>query len=189
MEINPDAFSSGQIGSKIWLCEELEKIYTQIDCLGIYGGWYGITHFLLKVRGNIQIDRCVSLDMDPTCQPVADMINENWVIKEWQFKAFTEDCNNPRLSQTTEYDSGILDLIINTSTEHFESMDWFDNIPTGTRVILQGNNMPHDDHIVHTTTLDEFIAHYPLSGIMYKGEKLFVYPEWQFTRYMIIGVK
>ena len=25
MNVNKDAFSSGQVGSKIWLCEELEK--------------------------------------------------------------------------------------------------------------------------------------------------------------------
>jgi hypothetical protein len=186
---NKDAFSNGQIDSKLWLCEELEKLGWESDLTRIFGGWYGITAFLLLSRGKFQVRKIYSYDVDPSCEAIADMINENWVIKEWQFKAFTEDCNNPRLSQTTEYDSGILDLIINTSTEHFESMDWFDNIPTGTRVILQGNNMPHDDHIVRTTTLDEFIAHYPLSGIMYKGEKLFVYPEWQFTRYMIIGVK
>jgi len=183
MEINPDAFSSGQIGSKIWLCEELEKIYTQIDYLGIYGGWYGITHFLLKVRGNIQIDRCVSLDMDPTCQPVADMINENWVWQDWQFKAFTEDCNKSITSLRN------MDMIINTSTEHFDNMDWWNNIPKGTAVVLQGNNMPHEDHHVHSSCLEDFVKMYPVRQLMYSGEKAFVYPNWSFTRFMIIGEK
>ena len=29
--VDRDAFSSGQVGSKLWLCEELEKIFDRID--------------------------------------------------------------------------------------------------------------------------------------------------------------
>ena len=179
--LNKDAFSNGQIDSKLWLCRELEALGWTSDLTRIYGGWYGVLAFLLLSRENFNVGRIESFDLDPTCESTADMINENWVFKEWQFKAFTLDC-----SQGVR---GKPDLIINTSSEHFESMDWFNNIPKGTRVILQGNDMPHDDHIIHSTTLDEFIAHYPLSEIAYQGEKLFVYPEWQFTRYMVIGIK
>jgi hypothetical protein len=109
------------------------------------------------------------------------MINENWVWQDWKFKAFTQDCNS--------YEGQYGDLIINTSTEHFDSMAWFDSIPRGTRIILQGNNMPHDDHVIHSDTLDEFVDQYSLSEVIYKGEKEFVYPNWKFTRYMVIGVK
>jgi hypothetical protein len=178
---NKDAFSSGQIGSKIWLCEELERTGWTSNLTYIYAGWYGITAFLLLSRGKFDVNRIRSLDIDPTCESIADMINENWVWQDWKFKAFTQDCNN--------FEGQFGDLIINTSTEHFESMGWFDRIPAGTRVILQGNNMPHDDHIVHSATLSEFIIQYPLSNILYQGELLFVYPEWKFTRYMIIGIK
>jgi hypothetical protein len=68
-------------------------------------------------------------------------------------------------------------------------LKWFDRLPNGTRVILQGNNMPHDDHVIHSETLNDFIEQYPLSEVVYKGEKSFVYPSWSFTRYMVIGVK
>jgi hypothetical protein len=176
-----DAFSNGQIDSKLWLCRELEKLKWTSKLTHIYGGWYGVLAFLLLSREKFKVDRIENFDIDPECESIADMINENWVFKEWQFKAFTLDC-----SQGVR---GAPDLIINTSSEHFESMDWFNNIRPGTRVIIQGNDMPHDDHIVHSNTLDEFIAHYPLSELVYQGEKSFVYPEWQFTRYMAIGVK
>jgi hypothetical protein len=66
-------------------------------------------------------------------------------------------------------------------------MEWFANIKPGTRVILQGNNMPHDDHFVHTDTLEDFVNTYPLSTIAYQGQKEFRYPNWSFTRYMLIG--
>lgn len=179
--INKDAFSNGQVDSKLWLCQELEKLKWSSDLTHIYAGWYGILSFLLLSRENFKVGRIESFDLDPTCEPIADMINENWVIKEWKFKAFTLDCNQGV--------RGAPDLIINTSTEHFDSMEWFDRIRPGTRVILQGNNMPHDDHFIDSASLEDFITHYPLSEIAYQGSLDFAYPEWSFTRYMIIGVK
>lgn len=180
-EVDADAFSNGQIVSKLWLCEELERLYDQIDNVFVYGGWYGITAFMLKVRNKIKIKTIRSFDIDPSCQPVADMINENWVYHEWQFKAFTEDCNNVTL--------GDVDLVINTSTEHFKSMQWFQNIPKGTIVAFQGNNMPHDDHHVKSNSLADFCEQFTLSKEFYRGQKDFKYPDWQFSRYMIIGEK
>ena len=180
-DINRDAFSNGQIDSKLWLCRELERLNWSSNLTHIYAGWYGITAFLLLSRENFKVDRIESYDIDPSCQPLADMINENWVFKEWQFKAFTYDCNLP-------FDRNP-DLIINTSTEHFNNLDWFDNIPVGTRVILQGNNMPHDTHIVHSKNLEDFKNHYKISEIDYEGSLDFNYPSWNFTRFMIIGKK
>jgi hypothetical protein len=181
MEIDKDAFSSGQIGSKIWLCEELEKLNWNSALTYIYGGWYGVTAFLLLSRGKFNVDKIRSLDIDPSCETIADMLNENWVWQEWKFKAFTQDCNN--------FQGQHGDLVINTSTEHFETMDWFHKLPKGTRVILQGNNMPHDDHVVHSSSLEDFQQTYPLSETIYSGKKEFVYPSWRFIRYMVIGIK
>ena len=183
MEINKDAFSSGQIGSKIWLCEELERLFKDINTIWIYGGWYGMSAFLLQSRGNIRIGHIRSYDLDPQCESAADMINENWVIDNWKFKAKTEDCNTLQLRQVGP------DLVINTSTEHFECSDWWNNIPKGTTVALQGNNMPHEDHHVHSSSLDEFVRTYPVSTLLYQGQLEFEYPTWKFTRFMLIGVK
>lgn len=181
--VDKDAFSSGQISSKLWLCEQLELLFDKIDNIWIYGGWYGLTGFLLLSRNNIQIGKIRSLDLDDRCAPVADMINENWVIDNWRFKAFVEDCNEIEITDVRP------DLIINTSTEHFLSRAWWDNIPQGVTVALQGNNMEHDDHHVHSETLDDFVNQFPLSKTLYRGEKTFAYPDWRFTRYMLIGVK
>ena len=183
LNVDKDAFSSGQIGSKIWLCEELEKLFDSADNIWIYGGWCGIAAFLLNSRGNMRIGQIRSYDIDPNCEAVADMINENWVYQDWKFKASTQDCN------VLDLDWSGPDLVINTSTEHFESLDWWHNIPKGTVVALQGNNMMHDDHYVHSSCLKEFTARFPVTEQLYAGEKQFVYPDWQFTRYMLIGVK
>jgi hypothetical protein len=181
LSVDKDAFSSGQMGSKLWLCEQLEELFEKIDSIWIYGGWYAVTALLLRSRNRIEIKEIRSIDIDPYCESVADMLNENWVIKEWQFKAVTEDCN--KLLPTG------VDLIINTSTEHFTSKEWFDNIPQGTVVALQGNNMPHDDHYFCSDSLDDFCANYSLTDTMYRGSLDFNYPDWKFTRYMVIGVK
>ena len=188
MLINKDSFTHGQITSKIWLCEELENLQWSSDTTHIYGGWYAMTAFLLFSRGNFKVNYIASFDIDPECESVARMINDNWVIQR-KFNAHTSDCSN--------IVEGNCDLIINTSTEHFSSTDWFHNIPAGTRMILQGNNMLHDDHFVHSGSLSSFIKTYPLSKIDYLGSRKFDYavPEnddyvdWDFTRYMIIGTK
>lgn len=181
--INKDAFSSGQIDSKIWLCKELEKLFDQIDNIWIYGGWYSTTALLLRSRDNIKIKKIYSYDIDPQCELMADIINENWVSKEWAFKAFTKDCN------TLIPSIGNPDLIINTSTEHFENMDWWNNIPKNMTVVVQGNNMSHDDHHIYTTNLKQFKKAFPLSKILYEGQLDFTYPTWCFTRFMLIGVR
>jgi hypothetical protein len=90
---NKDAFSNGQIDSKLWLCRKLEALGWSSDYTHIYAGWYGVLAFLLLSREKFKVGRIESFDMDPTAEAVADMINENWVIKEWKFKAFTLDCN------------------------------------------------------------------------------------------------
>jgi len=180
MEVHRDSFSNGQIASKIWLCEELEKLNWTSDTTHMYGGWYAITAFLLFTRGNFKVNYIQSYDIDPECERVAYMINENWNFLK-KFGARTIDCSQPV--------EGERDLIINTATEHFPSMDWFHNIPSGTRLVLQGNNMIHDDHYIHTDSLESFIYQYPLSEYNYTGTKDFSYTEFSFTRYMVIGVK
>ena len=181
--VDVDAFSSGQITSKIWLCEELERLFDHIDEVWIYGGWYGITAFLLKSRTNISITKIKSYDVDPLCESIADRINENWIWQDWAFKAYTYDCNQIIPDQT------VPDLIINTSTEHFKNLNWWNNIPKGTIVVLQSNNMPHEDHYNVCESITAFQQRYPVTHTFFIGQKDFVYPDWQFSRFMLIGKK
>ncbi len=181
-----DAFASGQIGSKIWLCQELEKVVpSQGLVIWLLGGWYALTSFLLFSRGNLQAKYIRSFDIDPEAEKTADIINENWHYQNWMFKAFTQDVNK------LEYNSGEYgpqpDIVINTSTEHFHDNKWFELIPENTLVVLQSNNMPHDDHHQNVNNPEEFHKLFPLRQILYKGELEFNYPEWSFKRFMLIG--
>ena len=128
------------------------------------------------------VKRIHSYDVDPSCKAIAEMINDNWVCQSEVFRAHTLDCN---LLLPTESD-----LIINTATEHFPSMTWWNNIPSGKRVVLQGNNMVHSgEEVTISTSLDNFKQRFPLSKYEYTGEIEFNYDTWGFTRYMVIGIK
>jgi len=183
MNVDPSVFSSGQVSSKLWLCTELEKLFDNIPYIWLYGGWYGMTAFLLYARNKITINKIYSYDLDPECRNIADSFNENWVWQNWKFKAFTMDCNylEPHVYHP--------DCIINTSTEHFEEKVWFNNIPKDTLVVLQGNNMIIDEHKSCVESLDQFIDSYPLTETLFSGQKDFTYPQWGFSRFMIIGYK
>lgn len=185
--LNSDAFSEGQVLSKIWLCEELEKVIYDhhgrllVKPLNIYllGGWYGVLAFLLLSRSNIPIDKIRSIDLDPSTVDVADKINNTWLIQQWRFKALHGDAN--------ELDFDDADIVINTSTEHFEKNHWFEMLNENMLVCVQGNNMNHDDHVSEFQSMEDFKRKYPLSKILFEGSKEFVYPDWKFTRYMLIG--
>jgi hypothetical protein len=181
--IDKDAFSQGQVLSKIWLCEELEKVNLFTNSkIWVLGGWHGVLSFLLLSRGIVDIKEIRSFDVDPVCEPIADVINNTWVTDNWRFKAITHDCNELDYADKPN-------IVINTSTEHFTSTKWFDSIPKGTLVCLQGNNLNHDDHFSQVEDFSEFLKLYKFSNIMFQGEKDFSYPDFKFTRYMIIGIK
>lgn len=183
--INKDAFSNGQIDSKLWLCRELEALaLTNKQKIWILGGWQGVAAFLLLSRDRLPIKHIRSFDIDPECESIADVINENWVYKEWTFKAFTKDAN--LLEYNTDERPNI---VINTSCEHFDSMDWFNNIPYGTLIALQSNNLQHDEDTNSIDNVNEMVLKYQLTDLLFKGELKFEYVDKQFSRFMIIGFK
>lgn len=188
MHLDQDAFASGQILSKLWLAETLEDVIKYQDITDplrilILGGWYGQLHLILRIRKNLKINYTTSLDLDPDVQKTAELLNETWVWQSRKFTAVTDDANKFSYAATD------FNLVINTSVEHMQSRQWFDNIPSGTLVVLQSNDMAHDDHHNNHKSLQEFVDEYKMSEYYYDGVKAFSYPDQMFKRYMIIGKK
>jgi hypothetical protein len=186
MQLDSDAFSSGQIGSKIWLAEHFELAVSHFQLknplrICLIGGWYGLTNLILQTRNNIKILHIRSIDIDETACQIADKINEHWVFRNWQFKSIVADAN--------EFDYSNYDCIINTVVEHIDSTVWFEKIPNGSLVALQSNNMKHQDHVYNHQNLKEFDKAFTLSDTYFLGQKDFIYPDWSFKRYMKIGLK
>lgn len=196
-----DAFSKGQVQSKIWLVDELKKI--EIEDLGntlILAGWFGqIMSYLDDFKFNQS--RVIELDK-PACI-VSDRIFNIDNIEGHKVKSVLANINQLELTKngytldvkkyhTTE-DIGYTqqffpNTIINTSSEHMTE-DWFfqlkfkklENKPL---VIIQSNNLfDIKEHVNCVHSIDHMKKKYPFEQILYEGElELYGY-----KRFMLIG--
>ena len=182
MLIETDAFSLGQIDSKLWAARELENCVKKnnIGPLNIYilGGWYALLHFVLKIRSNIEINSCRSFDLDEQACHIANVINNTWETEDWKFRAFPEDVN------LIDYPQDI-NFVINTSSEHIESLEWWSKIPKDTLCLIQSNNLKIEEHVATVESIEELESRFPMSKMLYSGSNQL--PDY--TRYMIIGLK
>lgn len=189
LKIDADAFSAGQIESKIWAAEQLELVVNELNTgplrMYVLGGWYSLLHFILSVRKNIDIEYCRSIDLDPIVSYNANKINNAWEIEDWKFRAYPFDAN--KLEYT--YDTDKINCAINTSTEHFKSKFWFNLIPKGTLILLQGNDLQIADHVSRPESLKHFISTYPVTNLKFSGTMNFQFKNMSYNRHMIIGIK
>jgi hypothetical protein len=182
-----DALWWGQLASKGWLVNELEK-YTMPGApenIYIFGGWIGTLASML-FNSSIHINKIRSIDLDPWCESVADTLNKTHEMNDWRFKAVTADM------ATYEYQTDIRPtIVINTSAEHVTQAiydRWYDRIPSGTLVAVQSNDFQDLDtgeHIRCSTNLEEFKIMNKVENEYYCGEL----PTNQYTRYMAIWRK
>lgn len=194
-QVARDAFSSGQMGSKIWLCQVLEQMLlsrgvSAPQTVWVYGGWHGVLGFLLLSRQapGVAIERVRSFDIDPAVETPANLLCENWVWREWMFRAFTADCNALKPGENHEYGPPPT-IVINTSVEHFAENTWFENIPAGTIVALQAADFDHHGASAPIRSEAELRAAYPLAEEWFSGAMTFDYGSWSFQRFMAIGRK
>lgn len=188
-----DAYSMGQIKSKMWLIEHLPD---NLGLVFICAGWYGTLASFMFDKVRHKFDKIRSFDIDPSCYKVADTINKPWVIDGWQFKASTLDIQIMQYptEHTTYRSNGTSqtliedpNTIINTSCEHIDNFDaWYSNIPEGKIVVLQTNNFFEvNEHINCSESLEEFNKQTPMHTVFYSGELTLE----KYTRYMRIGIK
>ena len=190
MIIDKNAFSQSQIDSKLWVCDELDIINSLRNDplkIAVLGGWHGVLPFLLFTSSDLPIKYIHSYDIDPRCKEIAEVINNNWspalVGEDFPyFKAFTADVN---FKDFSEYD-----IIINTSTEHFNYHNWLHTVRNDAIIVLQGCDLKTDDHTNVPNNMTDFIKTFNLDVILYAGTKTYNYrTTGEFNRYMIIGTK
>ena len=172
-----DAFWSGQLKSKEWLIEALSMQCSVKDepvSIEIHGGWVGVLASML-FQSSIPIKRIASLDIDPTCEPIATMMNKKEEI-QGKFRAITSDMCDIRSDAN---------ITINTSCEHItqEQYDlWKSRVPHNTLLVLQSNNYNIPEHVRIAASLDEFKQQCDIA-ILWSGElELPLYKRW-----MVIG--
>lgn len=184
------SFSHGQVQSKLWLCTELEKTIKFNAKIAIVGCWYNILGLLLLARHQEKYKYIHGYDIDEKTKPIADKLTDAWQINlDQKIRNYILDVN--------QIDFQNYDTIICTSTEDIASIDWYTNIPTGKIVCLQSTNLTSQDvqnfnnwYILNSNkNIDEFKNKYPMTKIIYAGQKNFDYGNIAYTRYMLIGVK
>ena len=169
-----DAFWSGQLNSKEWLITNLRKNVNKFVSIDIHGGWVGVLASML-FQSDIYIKNIRSVDIDPTCEPIANMMNKREEIAG-RFRAVTADMCAIRSDA---------DVVINTSCEHItqEQYDlWLSGMPYNSLLVLQSNNYDIPEHVRTASNLEEFKTQCDID-VVWAGE--LVLP--LYTRYMIIG--
>ena len=173
-----DAFWSGQINSKVWLCQTLNQYYNTPSTIHIFGGWIGVLASILFQSHKTKVKKIFNVDIDPWCKEIAETINE----PNKKIGRFVSSTNDMSLYEYTHKP----DIIINTSTEHVtqDIYDaWYKNIPQGSLVVIQGNDFfDCDEHVRCTKNLDEFKQINHVKNELFAGEKFFDI----YNRYMCI---
>lgn len=196
VQYDQDCLSQGQLRSKLWLVNELQKLNLDLGTIFLCGGWYATLATLMFER-DLNIQKIRSFDIDPSCVAIAETFNKPWVVDNWKFKAAIKDILDIDYATetyiVTRSDGTICELtdlpdtIVNTSCEHIERFaEWYDKIPSGKLVILQTNNYTEiEDHVNCSLSLRGFELITPMTTVLYSGEL----PLEKYTRYMRIGYK
>lgn len=175
------AFNHKQIGSKRWLVDALaEAMPRPQGPVWVLGAWYGVLGALLLADDRLAIPAVVSVDLDPTCAPVAERLNRRHVATD-RFRTLTADMMTLDFGAQKTAPG----LVINTSCEHLDDVPgWLATLPPGLPLLLQSNDYVREpDHRSCVTSLEAFEAQAGLSETLFAG----ALPTKNYTRFMLIG--
>ena len=192
-----DAFSEGQMKSKLWLIQTLkERDLRSLGCVFFCAGWYGSLAFFLLTDRWFSLKRCLLFEKDPLSVRVSEDLNRCFVKKDWKFKAVLRDIQDLdysiarfqtlRADGTAQEIQAVPDTIINTACEHIENFDlWWSRLPTGKLIILQNNDyFSLPEHINCVSSLKEFKKQAPMD-VLYEG----ALDLGDYRRFLLIGRK
>jgi hypothetical protein len=186
-----DAFAHGPVVSKLWLCEELEKILDSLNyknpTVNILGGWINVLGFMLQVRKVNYYKEINSYDMDDESTRFSNQLCDAWKYENSKINNITIDVNNLQFEHTDE------SVFVNCSIDQFNSVDWYNNIPDNSIVCLQTTTIPIENApwkiSQETKDMNDLLLKYKISNVLYTGERSLPLHDRSFTRLMAIGVK
>ena len=183
-----DAFSKGQVTSKVWLTETLQKLVnpnTTLDNVLLIGGWYGhLTHYF---KNRISYNKIYNVDPHEfnTCvgHEFFNLNSENFIPSSTVIERVEVNSQgyvipigrynkeNDFHFEITDYTTVMPDLIVNTSCEHI-SDDWYKRVPYGKMVAIQTNNLfgMADDHFNCIEKQTDMDNKYPMNKVLFQGE-------------------
>ena len=174
------ALNKNQMASKRWLADALYDAGGQhLGRVLILGGWVGALAAVLLDDRRFAIDRVESIDIEPSCAPIANALNATHV-REGRFAAGTADMLDLDYADRA-------DVVINTSCEHLHAFGrWYARIPDGQRLVMQSNDyVAVPEHVNCVSDLAAFRAQAPLSDVAFAGQRRMR----RYVRFMLIGTK
>ena len=124
-------------------------------------------------------------DLDAEALKISEKVHNHWIVQGWPKLTFQQqDCNQ----LTPPSDPNL--IIINTSCEHFDSLDWWLRIPNECLFAIQSTDLRHEQHIACVEDLRDWkFSLGKIENILYANQKYTVYLAESFNRHMIIGRK
>lgn len=172
--------------SKLWLSRKLQQVLDQqgIDSVPvayILGSWYSNLSTILR-RTNAPIERIIDVEKNRKWLRDGQKIQQAMGIDGVDYMA--ADANRIDYRQLEQ--PGV---VINTSLTDIADKGWFDHIPSGTLVVMQGRNevLPGAEHSFDT--VEQILQLYPLERVLYQGQIKLQDPETKYIRSMVIGIK
>lgn len=181
-EASPDtlegSFTDDLVISKTWLADKLKQGYKDkcVRTIYILGSWYGNLALFLQKAGLV-FDNIVLVDKDANVLKASEKLLRP-VFDPGKLIFIDTD------SKDVIYDKP--GIVINTSINDMNT-DWYDNVPKGMRVVIQGRDSV--DGPTRIADMEQFTDMFPMSKTEYLGKKELSDPETEYTRYMKIGRK
>lgn len=173
------SFTPDLVFSKYWLMAELEKIMPQVNTMYIVGSWYGNLALFISKFGYPKVNKIINVETDRQflkgSKRILDLIgadNVEYMLKDANRLDYRQLDNNS--------------VVINTSLTDMHGNDWFDNIPSGTLVVLQARDHDPGNPFSSPNDIQE---KFPLNELLYSGSLNLQDPETKYTRFMTIGRK
>lgn len=191
LNVPSDSFSHSQVKSKVWLTENLNKWLAKhmvhrppLDILNWYACWIGLGPLFYLTHSQVSFRELNCVDIDATAIETAQKILNFIYCEKPDFNLIAADINDIKTK------SGSDQLFINTSCEHIKGRQWIKNIPQNSLILMQSTNMPHEEHINTSSSLQNFIdSNSNDISVLESAQLDFDYPNMKFSRFMIFGFK
>ena len=180
------SYTPDLVFSKLWLSRELKNVLQQqnIDSVPvayILGSWYSNLSTVLR-RTGVPIDNIVDVERRGEWLRTGQQLQQDMNIQGVQYMQADANKIDYRQLQTPG-------IVINTSTNDIPDHGWFEHIPAGTIVVLQGRDhvLPGAEHTYNSPA--DLLEMYPLETVLYSGTWDLTDPETPYQRSMVIGIK
>ena len=172
------SFTKDLITSKVWLLTELNKISDSYGTIYVLGSWYGNIAVILNMLGIISYDKLINVETNKQMlsgsKKLLDILgadNIQYMLKDANTLDYRQLDNNS--------------VIINTSLTDMKGIDWYNNIPDGILIAMQGRD---NDPGEKFSSPDDIVKKFPVD-VVYKGMLSLNDPETDYNRFMVIGYK